>query len=179
MVEYFCLLGKLEMHNVPMPRRDNWLIFLKALMWLGLVQGIIWALLTLSFATHTLIYIGRSVTTTGTVVELHENHDDDVGVTYAPVFTFVLKNGSTQTITSNAGTNPPAFEVGDKISVRYEPGDPSDAAINSIWQTWAFSVGFGIASVVMTLFGLFFRWCVARRKARPRKLQKIQSLEQI
>ena len=172
-------MRKFEMHNVPMPRRDNWLIVLKALMWLGFIQGIIWTLLALGFATHTLIFIGRSVTTTSTVVELRENHDDDVGMTYAPVFTFVLKNGSAQTVASNAGTAPPAFEVGDKVLVRYEPNDPSNAAIEGLWQTWGFSVGFGIAVVVMTLLGLFFRWRVARREARPRKLQKIQSLEQI
>ncbi len=155
-----------------MSRRDNWLVVLKLLMWIGLVQGIVWTLLTLGFAAHTLIFIERSVTATGTIVELREKQDDEGSVTYAPAFTFSLKDGNQQTVVSNVGSNPSPFEVGEKVPVRYEPDDPSDAAINSFGQTWGFSIGFGIAAIVMTLFGLFFRWRVKKREARPRNLTK-------
>jgi len=159
--------------------RDWWLLFLKLLMWVGLAQGVVWTLLSLGCFIHTTIFTAKSVKTTGTVVELHKNIDDDGALTYSPVFQFTTKDGATQTVTSNSGSNPPGFEIGTQVPIRYEPSDPSAAAINTFWQTWPFAAGFGIAAVVMTLFGLFFRWRVKKRIARPLKLKTIQSLDQI
>jgi hypothetical protein len=132
----------------------------------------------LFFSANTVVFLEHSVRTTGTVIALEEHPDDEGAVSYSPTIRFIA-NGSAHTVHSKVSSNPPGFDVGEPVSVRYRKGNPADARVVSVGQTWGFEVGFGIASIVTCLVGLFFHWRVIKRKTRKPKLTRIRSLEEI
>jgi hypothetical protein len=160
-------------------RPDRWLTFLQVLQWIGLIQGVMFGLVSVGFFLNTSVFIVRSSTTTGTVISFDQHQHDDSGQTFSPVFSYVASDGSAQTGHSNSSSNPPGFEVGEKVPVRYETRNPTNARIATYGQTWALETAFAIGSSVMGLVGLFFRWRVIKRTTRKPKLQRIQSLDQI
>jgi len=160
-------------------RPDRWLTFLQLLQWIGLIQGVGFGLVSVGFFLHTAVFVARSSITTGTVIAFEQHEDDASGRTFSPVFTYAAPDGSAQTEHSNSGSNPPGFEVGEKVPVRYETLNPSKARIATFWQIWPFAAAFGIASCVMWLVGLFFRWRVFKRRTRQPTLRRIHSLDEI
>ena len=111
-------------------------------------------------------FLNEAEQTMGTVVALSEKHDTERNsITYAPVFTFKIEYGRTQSVTSNVATNPPSFAVGDQVRILYRRSDPSGARIDSFWQLWFWPVflsGFGL---IDGLVGAIFLSLV-RRKLR-------------
>jgi len=86
-------------------------------------------------------YIDRSQTASGTItalVPVHSTESDDnsENVTYAPVFTFKTVEGRTVSVTSHSSSNPPGFDPGDSVTVLYDPADPAQAQIDTVWQLW-------------------------------------------
>src|SRR5689334_7195694 len=63
----------------------------------------------------------RGSTVTGTVVSLREvAATHDAGVTYAPVISYDVQ-GHTYTYESSNSSDPPAYDVGEKVSLLYRP----------------------------------------------------------
>jgi hypothetical protein len=160
-----------------MKKQGVWLTILKIGMWLCLADAVLFLLVAVGFALNTTIFLTRSIRAEGKITALLEVEDDDGGITYRPVFTFGTSNGTSQTIRSDAGSNPPGFELGQTVPIRYETADPSVARIDTFWQIWPFPVAFAIGGCVMGLVGWFFRWRVHKRLNAPPKLKKIQSLD--
>ena len=69
----------------------------------------------------------------GVVVDLQENYDSD-GSTYAPVVQFSAKNGQSVEFVSSYSSSPPAYDVGETITVVYPPDNPNDAIIKGDGQ---------------------------------------------
>ena len=161
-----------------MKGRSGRLTFLRILKWIGFVQSVIFGLVAIGFAINTLIFVERSSSTTATVVDL-DRHQDEDGISFSPIFSFAAPDGGVQIVHSNSSSNPPGFEIGEKVPVRYETRNPSNARIATFWQTWPFAAGFGIASCVMGLVGLFFRWIVFKRETIKPELRQIRSLGEI
>lgn len=69
--------------------------------------------------------------------------------TYAPVFTFTTRDGTPMRLVSPVSSNPPCCEVGEAVSVRYPPADPTRARIVSLRDSW-------IMPAMLGIFGLFF-----------------------
>jgi hypothetical protein len=74
----------------------------------------------------------------GVVVKMNMRYDyaeDDsrqvVGETYFPVVQFTADDGRRRDVPLSEGSYPPAYEVGDKVKVRYNPAHPLDARIDS------------------------------------------------
>ena len=111
-------------------------------------------------------FLNEAEQTTGTVVALSEKHDTERNsINYAPVFTFKIEYGRTQSVTSSVATNPPSFAVGDQVHVLYRRSDPAGAKIDSFWQLWfwpVFLAGFGSVEILVGIIFLFS----ARRKLR-------------
>lgn len=162
-----------------MRRPDRWLTFLQVLMWIGLVQGVVFGLVAVGFSLNTLLFVERSTQTEGTVIGLDQHPDDNGSVSFSPVFEFVTDRGQIVTLHSNVSSNPSGFEIGDKVPVRYVKSNPSSARISTFFQTWAFEIIFAIFGAAMSLVGLFFRWRVAKRKAKKFRLKQIHSLDEI
>jgi len=82
----------------------------------------------------------NGVTTPGTVVRLNEQSDAEGGCcTYVPVVDFYV-NDQVYTFEGDNASYPPAYEVGEGVSVRYDPTNPNTAQIDSLFERWAFPV---------------------------------------
>jgi hypothetical protein len=93
-------------------------------------------------------FIFRSVEVDGEVIRLERSKDrGQYGYTYAPVFSFTAEDGGSYTVTSDVGSSPAGFDVGDRVRVRYDPACPSSARIDTFFQTWggpAIYAGIGV-----------------------------------
>jgi hypothetical protein len=80
-------------------------------------------------------FLKDAVSVQGTVVKMVRSSGGD-STTYKPIVAFVVSEGHAVQITSNVGSNPPAYSVGDSIEVLYPPETPQDARINSFFDLW-------------------------------------------
>ena len=88
--------------------------------------------------------------------EIKSTETESPQSTYAPVFTFRVA-GTEHTVHSNSGSNPPAFVVGQSVSILYDPDSPEHAQIASWGQQWGLVFGFGIGAFVTGVLGLWMR----------------------
>lgn len=91
--------------------------------------------------------------TEGQVIQLDERCDDD-GCTYRPVVEFNDQDGQNFTYTSSSSTNPPAYDVGEIVTIYYMQENPHEARIKGEggvlrWIFIAAGAGAVIAGFVM------------------------------
>jgi hypothetical protein len=89
----------------------------------------------------------------GTVTGLVESIDDD-GTSYAPIVRFKARNGRTIEFQSNHYTYPPAYEIGQTVTVLYPADDSSKAIIKG--EGSLLVLIFGILGGIELLVGAFF-----------------------
>lgn len=95
-------------------------------------------------------------TTTGMVVQLEESESAEGGCcVYSPVIEFNV-NGQTYSFEGDSASNPPAYEVGEEVSVLYHPKDPDTAQINKWTERWLFPIiiipAMSITAIVVNFF---------------------------
>ena len=115
--------------------------------------------------------INREESAPGQVVDMtkrleydEQNRDRVIGETYYPVVEFVAQDGERRTVQLSEGSFPPAYEVGDKVTVLYGPDHPLEARIKSsassalMWVlpgiTWILGICFLVAVLVVRKFML-------------------------
>jgi len=76
---------------------------------------------------------GQGIEVPGVVVELQENYDSD-GSTYTPVVQFKTDTGQSIEFASSYSSSPPAYNVGENVTVVYPPDNPTDAIIKGDGQ---------------------------------------------
>jgi hypothetical protein len=151
-----------EIKSKTLVRKALW-IFCRA--WLAGGLGLIAT--ACGFAIYTSVWLYRSTPAHGSVVGLVKvEAQDGNGINYAPRFTFKAEDGRTYTVTSSLASNPPEFEIGQEVSVRYVETKPASATIDSFGQLWIFSIVFAGLGAFFTGAGyLLFRY--ERRSSRP------------
>jgi hypothetical protein len=87
----------------------------------------------------------------GEVISLAENCDDD-GCAYAPIVSFIAREGNTVSFRSTYSSNPPAYQVGEKVTVIYLPDTPENAGIKD--EGMGFRIVFMIVGGLITCVGL-------------------------
>lgn len=98
----------------------------------------------------------KGVTTTGTVVRLDEHSSGDGGCcTYVPVVDFKVSD-QVYTFEGSNASDPPAYEVGEQVDVRYDPTNPNAAQIDSLFERWVFPVIIIPAMILAALILNFF-----------------------
>jgi hypothetical protein len=116
------------------------------------------AVLSVSFSTfcHTQKFLKSASRTQGTIVKL-----DDEGREAYPVVMFHDSRGQEHEIESTAGQNPPAYRIGEAVTVLYQPDKPENAKLNTFFDIWGWTimlVGFGVivfvSGSVMLLVGV-------------------------
>ena len=90
--------------------------------------------------------------TQGQVVGLSEQCDDD-GCAYAPVVSFKTRDGTETYYRSNYFSSPPAYDVGERVTVIFDPENPEKAAVKGEGST--FRIIFMTVGGVITIFGLY------------------------
>jgi hypothetical protein len=83
------------------------------------------------------------------VIEKKRHKGAKIKYSYVPVFEYIAQNGNTYTYTSDLATNPPQYQVGEKVKLYYNPENPQIAKAYSILDSL-------IIPLVFILFGLFF-----------------------
>lgn len=101
--------------------------------------------------------MSREVEAPGQVVDMVTRRDEQGNEFYYPVVDFVLANGSRKTAQMPEGSWPPVYQVGDQVTVLYDPGQPLNARVKStsgtvsLW-TWTIVTGFlAVAFVLATV----------------------------
>ena len=94
-------------------------------------------------------FVARGVEVEGRVIDLVEVIDrEDRSRTYKPEYTFTDADGNEWTDVASVSTNPPSYDVGDKIAIVYDPDQPRDSRVNSFGALWLGPIILGVFSVV-------------------------------
>lgn len=121
-------------------------------------------------ASRTVAFLGTAASVEGTVVELVESvsrdSDGHRSRTYRPTVEFQLGSGETRTFTSSMGSSPPAYDVGERVTVLYDPQDPGDARLQGTFALWGVSL---ILGGMGAIFGTVGATLIAVRRARRRR----------
>jgi hypothetical protein len=100
--------------------------------------------------------------TEGTVVELQMKWGNSTAV--RPVVEYTV-DGQSYTYTSPVNSSVPLFDVGDKVTIYYDPADPEDSMLEH-WTSWFFALLPGGMGMVFFLVGLGLR-LGGRERATP------------
>ena len=84
-------------------------------------------------------FVDRSATTEGTVVGVNSKFAGE-GNLYLPTVRFVTEDGRSIVFTSNTGEDVWTDRIGESVTVRYDPADPTNARIDSFFQLWGGSI---------------------------------------
>ncbi len=110
------------------------------------------------FLSRTLIFLNHSEETQGHVVEIIQ------GKGLRPQVEFTSKDGSTHEFTSHTGSSMLPFEVGDEVTVLYNPENPNHARLDWFPALWLLPILLGgigglflILSLVFLLVGVLMQ----------------------
>ena len=133
-------------------------------------------LLIAGFASaNNILKINREESAPGIVVDMtkrleYDGNDFDrvIGETYYPVVEFTAKDGKRREVQLSEGSFPPAYEVGDEVTVLYEPDHPLDARIKSFGS----SALMWILPGIMGILGIAFLGAVVAVRKLMHPMEK-------
>lgn len=82
-----------------------------------------------------------------------------------PVVEFTPAGGTARTFRDSTGSNPPAYEAGDRVEVLYPADSPEDARLNGFLSLWLLPLVFGGIGLVTAGVGTTIA-LVTRRRSR-------------
>jgi hypothetical protein len=142
---------------------------------LGLIGGGIYSFLS------TRAFLRQAVPAEGAVIDLTAAWDSEDGsYTYYPRVRFRTPDGRAVEFTSDVGSSPPAFEVGEPVRVLFDPANPARARIDSFVQLWLLPLILGGIGLVFGFFGAAATFGAGRRGggiAAPPPMQDEQEAE--
>jgi len=94
---------------------------------------------------------GQGVQTQGKVIHLEESCDED-GCTYKPVVRFETQDGKSVSFQGTYSSSPPAYQIGETVTVTYSLEEPEKAVI--VGEGQLFRIIFMIAGGVVITIGL-------------------------
>jgi hypothetical protein len=118
------------------------------------------------FAVRTVRFLGSAHSATGEVVEMVPRRSSKGSTTWAPVVSYTV-NGAVHRLESSYSSNVFMYEVGERVTVRYEPGNPGEARIDGWLESWLLPTILGGIGVVFGVVGGGFL-LVRRRRRRLR-----------
>lgn len=105
---------------------------LRIVPWIFMIVGLVLLWFGYSTYTSTQQFLKVALKASGTVVEMREVYDSEDGdYTYRPIIDFTDRRGVAHTYTSATSSYPPAYEVGDKVELLYDPQKPDQVSINT------------------------------------------------
>jgi hypothetical protein len=105
-------------------------------------------------AVWTLLFINRSEVATGTVIRLADEGPADArsGARMTrPIIRFTTAAGANVEFAHRFASTPPAYDVGARVSVRYEAAAPDAARIASAFSLWFVP---GLVGAIGAIFGV-------------------------
>ena len=104
---------------------------------------------------NTLVFLKTAIPASGTVVELLPVKSDE-STTYQPLVTFNDKKGTKIEFASGNSSNPPSYDVGEKVEVLYNPINPKNAKIKGFYTIWLGGVILAVAGAIFFTVGISF-----------------------
>lgn len=92
----------------------------------------------------------RMTPTTGTIIDLLEERDSQHGRLFRPVVRFRTTTGRTVEVRGGTSSNPPLYDLEQRVPVRYNPDNPTEAALDTPFENWFFP---GMFCMFGVLFG--------------------------
>jgi hypothetical protein len=111
--------------------------------------------------------IARADKADGTVIDLLGERDSDGDTIYYPRVRYVTRSGNPVEFTGSVGSSPPAFDVGEPVSVLYDPAEPEKARIDSFVQLWFPALILGVLGLVCAGIGGGGTLAALRARTRP------------
>lgn len=102
------------------------------------------------------LFLRLAQTADGTVVGFKTARSSDRHTVYLPVVEFANRANRRFQITGSVAANPPAYRIGDRVTVRFPPKNPRGGRIQSFWELWI--VPTICCAVGLTLLGLAFHF---------------------
>lgn len=113
---------------------------LKIIISIFLAVGVIMLVIALISTVSTIRALAREASAPGLVVDMtmRQSRDSETQVTseyYYPVVEFSLPDGTPKRVQLSEGIWPPEYELGQPVTIQYDPGKPLDARIRSASST--------------------------------------------
>lgn len=134
--------------------------------------GLVMLLLASYFYSAERNFVKHGIRTEGTVSELDADRDSDGDLHYYPIVTFTTLQGQTVTFRSRTGSNPPAYEVGERIGVVYDPANPQGARHTGWFSLWGVTFIFTLLFTIFGGVGFVGLWSLRRAAARLEELRR-------
>lgn len=115
----------------------------------GLLGGAVWAYFKQQQTTES------RVATTGTVIELTMQVTQR-GSIFCPVVEFTTLTGTQIRFTSEFGSRPAGYKIGQSVNVRYDAADPQKAEIESPMNRWLVPLILVFMGVIACCMGIVF-----------------------
>jgi hypothetical protein len=116
-------------------------------------------------------FLTHSIQATGTVISLERgvsrNSDGETSVTYTPVVRYAAADGQEHRFASSMSSSPPAYQVGQEVSVRYDPAPPFKAEINDFLSLNFGTLICGLMGTIFAAIGGFMTLLCFIRPSRP------------
>lgn len=104
-------------------------------------------------------FLNKAEKTYGTVLDVVERRTSD-GTMYYPVYSFVDVYGTKHKIYSKSGSYPPRYDVGDPISILYDPENPEEIKMDSFVSLWMGTIIAGVLGIIPFFIGALFLFVV-------------------
>ncbi len=127
----------------PRSRALNWL--LRAMLTIGVL---FLGLGSVSFISQ-VRFLARATKTNARVVDLLRERSDQGGDVYRPQLEFVIPARQTVRTTLSVASDPPAYYVGEQVTILFDPKEPTSAIQDTFWGRWLFAVIFGGVGLVI------------------------------
>lgn len=90
---------------------------------------------------------------------------------YHPVIEFTAKDGTAVRFTSDTGANPPSYQRGEIVPIRYALANPYDATVDDFLSLWLGTLVLVILGVLFTVVGVVGFWLAQRDPHPARSLE--------
>lgn len=105
-------------------------------------------------------FVENALKTDGVVVRLVEGESEDGGTVYSAIveYTPIDATEPIQFEDNSEACNPACKEVGEEVTVIYDPTDPTRAQIDSLLSRWVWTGVFALMTVIFLLIAVGYIW---------------------
>lgn len=127
--------------------------------------GAVFAIISFTIYRNSRNLIENGVKTTGVVIDLHRLKPREYPL--APSIRYFKRDGTEHVFHSSEARNPPAYQIGEEVTLYYDPNDPNNVHLQGNYlfvyvfagmgaMFWLFSiwyVGSAVKAIFQWLFG--------------------------
>ncbi|MEI4484088.1 MULTISPECIES: DUF3592 domain-containing protein [unclassified Phyllobacterium] len=117
---------------------------------------------------HVRHFINNAMEGKGHVVNLVKTASKN-GYVFKPVVEFWTVGGTSIEFTSSTGTSPPSYDVGENVTVYYDPKDPHAAILSDWFSIWGLSMIIGALAVAFGFITYILYFRVTLKPSRKRR----------